>query len=95
MSDASLLNHPTYDPNRFFDNVIEHMHLASDAALAQALEVAPPVISKMRHRRIPIGASMLIRIHEESGLNIKDLRELMGDRRKRVRISEESGDANE
>lgn len=95
MSDHDLLIHPTYDPNRLFDSVIEHMHLASDAALARALEVTPPVISKMRHRRIPIGASILIRLHEESGLNIKELRELMGDRRKRVRISEESDDSEE
>lgn len=88
MSDRSLLFHPTYDPNRLLDNVIERMHLANDAALARALEVTPPVISKMRHRSIPIGASMLIRIHEETGLNVRELRELMGDRRKRESISE-------
>lgn len=88
MSDRSLLSHPSYDPNRLLDTLLEHMHLANDAALARALETTPPVISKVRHRRIPIGASLLIRIHEETGLNIKELRELMGDRRKHMRIDD-------
>lgn len=88
MSDRSLLSHPTYDPNRLMDSLVERMHLANDAALARTLDVTPPVISKMRHGRIPIGASMLIRMHEETGLSVKELRELMGDRRKRERISD-------
>lgn len=95
MSDRSLLSHPTYDPNHLLDSVIERMKLPSDAALARALDVTPPVISKMRHGRIPIGASMLIRIHEETGLNVRDLRELMGDRRKLMRISDENNFSDE
>lgn len=92
MSDRSLLSHPTYDPNRLLDSLIERMNLPSDAALARALDVTPPVISKMRHGRIPIGASMLIRMHEETGLKVRELRELMGDRRKRMRMSDDDDD---
>lgn len=47
-----------------------------------------PAISDVRHRRIPIGACMLVRIHEETGLNIKELRKLIGDKRKRVPFSD-------
>lgn len=54
MSDRSLLSDPTYDPNRLLDTLLKHMHMASDAALARALELTPPAISKMRHRRIPL-----------------------------------------
>ena len=53
-----------------------------DAALARALEIAPPAISKIRHCRMPAGASLLIRMHEVSGLTIWNLRYLMGDRRR-------------
>lgn len=52
------------------DEVIRHQQLKNDAALARLLEVAPPVISKIRHGRLPIGASMLLRIHEETELPI-------------------------
>ncbi|MCD6026416.1 MAG: hypothetical protein K0R08_935 [Solimicrobium sp.] len=77
-----------YDPNNLLDMLIKQLHLKNDAALSRALEVAPPVISKIRHRRLPVGASLLIRMHEISDLSIKELRALMGDRRTKFRISD-------
>lgn len=77
-----------YDPNNLLDTLIKLMGLKNDAALSRALEVAPPVISKIRHNRLPVGASLLIRMHEVSDLSIKELRELMGDRRTKFRISD-------
>jgi 2-methylcitrate dehydratase PrpD len=50
--------------------------------------VNAPVISKIRHRRLPVGASLLIRMHEVSDLSIRELRNLMGDRREKFRISD-------
>lgn len=67
---------------------MDKLSLKNDAALSRALEVAPPVISKIRHRKLSVGASMLIRMHEISDLSIKDLRILMGDRRDKFRISD-------
>ena len=77
-----------YDPNNLLDTLIKTLHLKNDAALSRALEVAPPVISKIRHRRLPVGACLLIRMHEISDISIKELRELMGDRRAKFRISD-------
>lgn len=77
-----------YDPNNLLESLIEKLNLKNDAALSRALEVAPPLISKIRHRRLPVGASLLIRMHEVSDLSIKDLRLLMGDRRTKFRISD-------
>jgi len=77
-----------YDPNNLLESLIEKLNLKNDAALSRALEVAPPLISKIRHRRLPVGASLLIRMHEVSELSIKDLRHLMGDRRNKFRISD-------
>lgn len=88
MNDTLLTEQFDYDPNRLLDTLIEKLRLKNDAALSRALEVAPPVISKIRHRRLPVGASLLIRMHEVSELSIRDLRELMGDRRTKFRISD-------
>lgn len=84
-----------YNPDRLLDALIEHLKLKNDAALSRALEVAPPVISKIRHRRLAVGAAILIRMHEVSNLTISDLRYLMGDRRKKFRISDAHGKPKE
>jgi transcriptional regulator with XRE-family HTH domain len=84
-----------YNPNRLLDALIDHLRLKNDAALARALEVAPPVISKIRHRRLPVSASLLIRMHEVTDLTIRDLRYLMGDRRQKFRVSETQGKPKE
>ena len=87
MTTTKLTDDLAYDPNNLLDALIEKMQLKNDAALSRALEVAPPVISKIRHRRLPVGASMLLRMHEVSDVSIRDLRDLMGDRREKFRIS--------
>lgn len=68
----------TYTPGNFIDTLLVIMGLKNDAALARQLAVAPPVISKIRNNRLPIGASMLINAHEESGISIKDLKDAAG-----------------
>ncbi|WP_324103358.1 hypothetical protein [Noviherbaspirillum sp.] len=88
MNSTRLADQVNYDPNNLLDALIEKLNLKNDAALSRALEVAPPVISKIRHRRLPVGASLLIRMHEVSDLSIKELRILMGDRRDKFRISD-------
>ena len=75
------LHHPDYDPNKLLDAIIERLQVNTDVELARVLDVLPPLISKIRHRRLGVGATMLIAMHEVSGLSIKELRMLMGDRR--------------
>lgn len=75
-----------YDPDNLLNTIIKKLSLKNDAALSRVLEVAPPVVSKIRHRRLPIGASLLIRMYEVSDVSIKDLRALMGDRRAKFRV---------
>jgi hypothetical protein len=67
-----------YNPGHLFDTLLEKLDLKSFAALARVLDVAQPVISKMRHGQLEIGPTMLISMHEESGLSVKELRALMG-----------------
>jgi transcriptional regulator with XRE-family HTH domain len=70
-----------YNPNRLLDALLRHQNLKSDAELARALEVTPSVISKIRHSRTRISASLLLDIHEMTDLSIRELRNLMGDTR--------------
>jgi plasmid maintenance system antidote protein VapI len=77
MTNKQLTASPNYNPNRVLDAIIEKLQLKNDAALSRVLEVAPPVISKIRHNTLPIGATILIRMHEVSDFSIRELRELM------------------
>lgn len=67
-----------YTPNRLLDTVTDNLRLKNDAQLCRVLNVAPPVISRIRHSRLAVGPSLLIRMHEVTGLSIRDLRRLMG-----------------
>lgn len=60
-------------PDRVLDAVRKRLNLKSDAALSRALGVRPPVISKIRHRRLTIGPLILLRMLEATGLHIRDL----------------------
>lgn len=62
-----------YDQNKFIDTAIQTLSLKNDAALARSLDMAPPVISKIRHRKLPIGPTMLIAIHKLTDLRIVDI----------------------
>jgi hypothetical protein len=72
-----------YNPDNLLDAIIAKLQLKNDAALSRALEVAPPVISKIRHRTLPIGATILLRMHEISDFSIRELKALMSSPAKR------------
>lgn len=82
-----LLKDTAYDPGALLDRVSALLNVKNDAALARELDVAPPVISKIRHRNMAVGASLLIRLHEVTALSIQELRTTMGDTAKRFRTT--------
>lgn len=66
--------------NYFLEYLLIELDLKNDAALARALEVAPPVISKMRHGTLQLGPSLILFIHEKYGFTVSLIRELSGAR---------------
>lgn len=68
---------PNYAPEWLLNEVRATLDLKNDAALCRVLDVEPPVIRKVRNKNTPIGAPLLIRIHEVSNLSIHDLRRSM------------------
>lgn len=63
--------------NAFLDKVAGLLQLKNDAALSRKLEVAPPVISKIRHHRLAVGATLMIRIHELTDMPFRDMRAVL------------------
>lgn len=63
--------------NAFLDKIAGLLKSKNDAALSRALEVAPPVISKIRHHTLPVGATLMIRIHELTDMPIREMRAIL------------------
>lgn len=59
--------------NDLINKIIKSKGLKNDAGLARLLEVAPPVISKIRRNRLPVGATLAIAITEKTDLSIADI----------------------
>lgn len=59
--------------NDLINKIIKVKGLKNDAGLARLLEVAPPVISKIRRNRLPVGATLAIAITEKTDLSIADI----------------------
>jgi hypothetical protein len=81
------VTHRIYNPNRLLDTLIERMGLKDDGALSRRLKVATAVIRNIRLGHHPVAASMLLWMHEATGISISELRALMGDRRMKCRLS--------
>lgn len=65
-------------PATLIDVLIAHLGLHSQRQLATRLGVQPEVISKIRNNRLPLRASVLLRMHEVSDISIAQLRLLAG-----------------
>ncbi len=74
-----------YNPVQLIEMVSDHLGVKNDAQLCRMLEVHPPLISKIRNKRLPVTAELLLTMHDATGLTITDLRFLMGDKRKYFR----------
>jgi hypothetical protein len=66
-----------YNPDNLLDTVIAKLNLKNDAALCRYLDVPAPLISKIRRRKLTVGASLLIRMHEATDLSVGELRRLI------------------
>ncbi|MDL2357056.1 MAG: hypothetical protein QFF03_17520 [Pseudomonadota bacterium] len=76
MNRARALEPSSFVPNKLLDTLIEKLNLKNDAELCRVLEVQPPIVSKIRHRKLAVGATILLRMHEKSEMSIRDLKEL-------------------
>ena len=63
-----------YDPNGLLDAITAKLELKNDAALSRALDVAPPVVSKMRHHRLLVGSTLILRLLDCEIMTLPEIR---------------------
>ncbi|HJV52808.1 MAG TPA: hypothetical protein VJ652_15175 [Noviherbaspirillum sp.] len=68
-------NHPA---NKLLDLIISTYNLKNDADLARTLQLTPPQISKMRYGHLSVTGDMIIRFHEFTGWEVKDIKTKLG-----------------
>jgi plasmid maintenance system antidote protein VapI len=61
--------------NGFLDFLKTEFNVKTDRALAQVMEVTPPVVSKWRKNTLSFGASMILRVHDLTDMPIKEIKE--------------------
>ena len=76
-----------YDPNRLLDALIQHLGVSSDKALSQKLKMNKTLVARIRQKRFPVGASLIMGIHEATGISIPELKMILGDRRSKYRLN--------
>lgn len=69
---------PGYNANGLLDVVMARCKLKNDHALSITLEIAPSMISKIRHHALPVGPSVVLRIHEQANMPVALIREYLG-----------------
>jgi len=67
------LTHP------LLDFIKKEYKLKNDAALAKALGIKPPTISKLRANRQSMSAEIKIIIHKKTGMSIEDIESFLGE----------------
>lgn len=72
----------SYDPEPLLDAISQAISVKSDNALAKALGITQGAMSKIRNKHKPVSAEVLLRMHDISGLSIRQMRNLMGDNRR-------------
>lgn len=72
------------------DYLIADNHLKNDAALSKFLGLNPPLISKIRHSKLPIGPSFIIRILEVTDMGLDQVQELAGVESYRDKLAREA-----
>lgn len=79
MKRTTLLDNPAYDPNKLIDWLVKEVFkVKNDAALCRVLDMAPPALSKIRSRKLPVGDSLLVKLHDLTGMHIWEIRLQMG-----------------
>lgn len=80
-------NEPTsYNPNRLLDTLLIWLNVSSDKKLSRVLQISLTIIQNIRTGSVPVRAVVLYRMAECAGKSMEELRLVLGDRRRKVRV---------
>jgi hypothetical protein len=80
-------DNPHYNPTLLLDTLMQLLGARNDRQLATRLDVNSSQICKVRKRRLSVAPALLISMHEETGLTLRQLRAVMGDYREHTGAS--------
>jgi transcriptional regulator with XRE-family HTH domain len=63
--------------HKLIDACIKLADVKTDKALAQRLGSAGTVLSRIRHRKLKVSPNLILAIHEELGMPISEIRQLI------------------
>lgn len=58
------------------DALITRLKVRNDAQLSKALHIDPAMVCKLRSKKTGLSASLIIRMHDVSGMSVNELRAL-------------------
>lgn len=64
--------------NELLDDAVSELSLKNDAALARAMLITPPVISKFRHGKLGFSSPYIIILHELTDWPVADIKAQLG-----------------
>ena len=65
---------------KLLDTAITRLGLKNDADLSRATKIAPPVFSKVRHRKLAVGPGLAIRLAEVAMISISEITNILAGR---------------
>ncbi len=75
-----------YDPNRLLDTLRQRLGLNNDQALAQRLCISLKALDKIRTGDLQLSATLLLCMAECAATSMEELRSIVGDRRRKLRL---------
>ncbi|HYD58938.1 MAG TPA: hypothetical protein VEC35_01190 [Noviherbaspirillum sp.] len=72
------LTNPAYTPENLLDVLAARLKVPNDAQLSKALRIDPAMVSKLRSKKAELSAALMVRMHDVSGMTIREIRELAG-----------------
>jgi hypothetical protein len=87
MMSSAREGNPHYNPGNLLDTLQRVFNVTNDRQLAIRLDVAPPLLCKIRGKKLEAPSWFLIHLNEETNFTIQELRALMGDYRPHCGLS--------
>lgn len=75
-----------YDPDRLLDTLRQRLGITDDHELAQHLHISCKTLDKVRSRDLQLSATLLLCMAEGAATSIEELRAIVGDRRRTLRL---------
>ena len=75
-----------YDPNRLLDALQHRLGSRNDEELAQHLHISLKTLDKIRSGDLQLSATLLLYMAERAATNMEELRLIVGDRRRKLRL---------